>query len=115
MTAADDRRLAERALAAILDKLAEGDLDPNVVEITSWSIRSLVPEDLRARLEPLRTVADHGCLALDNQMEFVATYGAPGVGQKWRCVACGRPWAKVDGMLFPEEDMAHLLLPEDTE
>lgn len=54
----------------------------------------------------------HDCLAVDD-LEFVADYGASGVGQSWRCRGCGRSWAKVGDRLHRPQDGAHLLRPED--
>ena len=54
----------------------------------------------------------HDCLAAD-PLVYVATYGAPGFGQAWRCAACGRQWSKVGDTFYPAEDMAHILTEDD--
>lgn len=46
-------------------------------------------------------------------MVYVATYGAPGIGQEWKCAACGRVWAKVGDTFYDPNEGEHILRPED--
>lgn len=56
----------------------------------------------------------HAKLGCDKeQMVFEGTYGAPGIGQAWRCTYCGKPWSNIGGTFIAEEEGAHLLTIED--
>ncbi|SCL20430.1 hypothetical protein GA0074692_0865 [Micromonospora pallida] len=57
---------------------------------------------------------EHDCEAAGT-LEFVATYGAPGVGQAWSCTACGRDWSRVGGTFWPAEQGVHILSLGDVE
>jgi hypothetical protein len=69
----------------------------------------------------IRTVATdwtrHSCaLAPTDEggdLAYVAHYGAPGIGQEWRCVRCRRSSARVAGVFHDPADGAHILRPED--
>lgn len=47
-------------------------------------------------------------------LRFVATYGAPGVGQAWQCLRCGKEWARVYGTFHDPAEQAHIMTPEET-
>jgi hypothetical protein len=55
---------------------------------------------------------EHDCQAAGT-LTFVAVYGAPGVGQAWKCTECGRAWARLGEQFHPAEDGAHILTPAD--
>jgi len=57
---------------------------------------------------------EHDCQAAGT-LDYVADYGAPGIGQAWTCTACGRPWSRVGGIFWPAESGVHILSPEDVE
>lgn len=69
----------------------------------------------------IRTVATewtrHTCAVAPTDeggdLDYVAHYAAPGVGQEWRCVRCQRSWARVGAIFHDAADGAHILLPED--
>lgn len=42
-------------------------------------------------------------------LEYYATYGAPGVGQEWRCTKCGRAWSFIYGVFFEPKANVHIL------
>lgn len=46
-------------------------------------------------------------------LDFVAHYGAPGVGEQWRCVQCRRSWALVGDVFYDPADGAHILSLDD--
>jgi hypothetical protein len=57
---------------------------------------------------------EHDCQAADT-LEYVAQYGAPGIGQAWHCTVCGRAWSRIGGIFSPAESGAHILSPQDVE
>lgn len=57
---------------------------------------------------------EHDCEAAGT-LTFVATYGAPGVGQAWTCTTCAKAWSRVNGVFSPADHGAHLLRPDDVE
>ncbi|WP_416901327.1 hypothetical protein [Micromonospora echinospora] len=54
----------------------------------------------------------HDCEAAGT-LQFVAVYGAPGVGQAWTCTTCGRDWSRVGGTFWPADQGVHILNIED--
>lgn len=46
-------------------------------------------------------------------LRFVAHFAAPGFGQSWACVVCGRDFARVGGTFVSPELGLHVLDPED--
>jgi hypothetical protein len=55
---------------------------------------------------------EHDCQAAGT-LTFAAVYGAPGVGQAWKCTECGRDWARLGERFYPAEEGAHILRPAD--
>jgi hypothetical protein len=53
------------------------------------------------------------CPGDERVLDFVAHYGAPGIGQAWHCRVCGREWAKLGGSFFDPATGVHELRPED--
>lgn len=58
--------------------------------------------------------AEHDCQAAGT-LEYVAAYGAPGIGQAWTCTMCSRGWSRIGGAFWPAESGAHILSPRDVE
>ena len=57
---------------------------------------------------------EHDCQTAGT-LVFVATYGAPGIGQAWTCTTCGKEWSRVYGTFWPADQGVHILSPEDVE
>jgi hypothetical protein len=53
------------------------------------------------------------CPGDERVLDYVAHYGAPGIGQAWRCRVCGREWAKLGQMFLDPASGVHELRPED--
>lgn len=59
-------------------------------------------------------LAAHKQLGCDpKQLVFEGTYGAPGIGQAWRCTYCDKSWSNIGGTFIAEDQGAHLLTIED--
>jgi hypothetical protein len=56
---------------------------------------------------------EHDCVTAET-LEFVAVYGAPGTGQAWRCVECGQHWSHINDHFQLEEEMDHVMSPQET-
>lgn len=55
----------------------------------------------------VRPVEDGGDLV------FEGGYGAPGIGQSWKCTKCGKGWSRVGESFYDPADGAHILSPKD--
>ncbi|GLI00663.1 hypothetical protein [Phytohabitans aurantiacus] len=70
------------------------------------------PTGVPATAEDTGTPVEHDCQAAGT-LACVGVYGAPGVGQAWKCAECGRDWARVGARFYPAEDCQHILSPAD--
>lgn len=74
----------------------------------------VAPDSQEQRDIIAKRLADHAQTGCDkDQMIFEGTYGAPGIGQAWRCGYCNKPWSNIGGTFIAEEEGAHLLTIED--
>lgn len=79
---------------------------------TNGTGASTAPQEGNVARDQPTPRSTHDCLA-DDKLVYVAAYGAPGIGEAWRCTVCDEEWAKVGGTFHDPSEGAHILSPED--
>lgn len=104
---------AQRTSRGAPTLLAAVDPHAGLTRATIDRVLGWLADPAQPTTDPHTLARGHDCLAAGT-LEFVAAYGAPGVGQAWQCTGCGRGWARLGDHFHPAAEQVHILSPEDT-